>query len=308
MSESRQSTDREAAGRRLGLRADCERCFGLCCVAPALAVSADFAIDKRPGQPCPNLDHASRCKVHGSLGEEGFPGCVAYDCFGAGQHVAQEIFGGHDWRRMSRSGASQMFEVFFLVTRLHELRWYLTEALALPAARSIRGELRDALEATTRLGQGSVEALLDVDTAAHRSRVDALLRQVSDLVRGEAGRTRPSRRGADLVGAKLKRADLRAVDLRGACLIGADLQHADLRLADVIGADLRGADLRGADLGTSLFLTQSQINAARGDTDTKLSSWMVRPAAWLSVDASAVSGPKRRRLKLAGARGPRRAD
>jgi hypothetical protein len=34
---------------RLTLRADCERCFGLCCVAPAFAASADFAIDKDAG-------------------------------------------------------------------------------------------------------------------------------------------------------------------------------------------------------------------------------------------------------------------
>ena len=36
------------------LRADCTRCFALCCVAPAFAASADFAIDKPAGQPCPN--------------------------------------------------------------------------------------------------------------------------------------------------------------------------------------------------------------------------------------------------------------
>ncbi|RQX15913.1 oxetanocin A resistance protein, partial [Micromonospora arida] len=37
------------------LRADCGRCFGLCCVVPAFAASADFAIDKPAGSPCPNL-------------------------------------------------------------------------------------------------------------------------------------------------------------------------------------------------------------------------------------------------------------
>ena len=40
---------------RSDLRADCERCVGLCCVAPAFSASADFAIDKAAGRPCPNL-------------------------------------------------------------------------------------------------------------------------------------------------------------------------------------------------------------------------------------------------------------
>ena len=34
---------------RLDLHADCERCFGLCCVAPAFSAPADFAIDKAAG-------------------------------------------------------------------------------------------------------------------------------------------------------------------------------------------------------------------------------------------------------------------
>ncbi|HEY6597232.1 MAG TPA: pentapeptide repeat-containing protein, partial [Asanoa sp.] len=39
--------------RRAELRADCTRCVGLCCVAPAFSASADFAIDKPAGRPCP---------------------------------------------------------------------------------------------------------------------------------------------------------------------------------------------------------------------------------------------------------------
>jgi uncharacterized protein YjbI with pentapeptide repeats len=50
----------------------------------------------------------------------------------------------------------------------------------------------------------------------------------------------------------------------------ADLRGDDLRLADVTGADLRGADVRGADLATTLFLSPSQLEAARGDASTRL--------------------------------------
>lgn len=56
-----------------------------------------------------------------------------------------------------------------------------------------------------------------------------------------------------------------------------DLRRADLRLADLIGADLREADLSGADLTGCLFLTQSQVDAAKGDAANKLSPSLRRP-------------------------------
>src|SRR5919201_1603941 len=118
------------------LRADCERCFALCCVVPAFTASADFAIDKEAGEPCPHLDAGFRCAIHARLRGAGFPGCAAYDCFGAGQQVSQVTFAGRDWRS-SPAVARQMFAVFPVMRRLHELLWHLTEALALPEARPL---------------------------------------------------------------------------------------------------------------------------------------------------------------------------
>ncbi len=64
-------------------------------------------------------------------------------------------------------------------------------------------------------------------------------------------------------------------------LIGADLRGADLRLADLAGADLRGANLAGADLRGTLFVTQSQLEAAIGNPATLLSPALTRPAHWV---------------------------
>ncbi|HXL19535.1 MAG TPA: hypothetical protein VN961_18625, partial [Streptosporangiaceae bacterium] len=98
-------------GERRVLRADCGRCFGLCCVAPAFSASADFAIDKPAGHPCPHLGAGFRCGIHNDLRRHGFPGCAVYDCFGAGQQVSQVTFAGRDWRQ-DRQAATQMFAVF----------------------------------------------------------------------------------------------------------------------------------------------------------------------------------------------------
>jgi uncharacterized protein YjbI with pentapeptide repeats len=261
------------------LRPDCERCVGLCCVAPAFSVSADFAIDKKAGQPCLHLQRDSRCAIHPKLRREGFGGCVAYDCYGAGQKVTQLTFGGGDWRT-SPGTASAMFGVFAVMRQLHELAWYLTAALALPAAEPVHPDLRAALDGTERLTLGSAEDLAGLDVAGHRQAVNTLLLRASELARARAGATGADRRGADLIGRDLRRMDLRGANLRGALLIGANVRGADLTLADVTGADIRGAEIHGARLASSLFLTQSQVDAAAGDAATTLPPSLNRPAHW----------------------------
>jgi uncharacterized protein YjbI with pentapeptide repeats len=265
--------------RGSSLRADCSRCFGLCCVAPAFSASADFAIDKAAGRACPHLDGDFGCSIHDGLRQRGFSGCAVYDCFGAGQQVAQVTFGGRDWRR-SPEIAGQMFAVFAILRGLHELLWYLAEALTLEPARELHGELEAARAETARLAQESPDALVRLDTKAHHHVVDALLLHASELVRADVRREETNLRRADLIGKDLKDADLRGADLRGACLIGANLAGADLRLADLLGADLRAADLSRADLSTSIFLTQFQVNAAKGDLGTVLPGLLALPSHW----------------------------
>jgi uncharacterized protein YjbI with pentapeptide repeats len=268
-----------AGGGREHLQADCANCFGLCCVALPFARSADFAVDKNAGQPCLNLRADFRCGIHARLREKGFPGCTVFDCFGAGQKVSQVTFAGTDWRQAPRS-ASRMFAVFPLMRQLHELLWYITEALGLAAAGPAREDLSSALTRLEDLSQGSAESLLELDMAALRDSVNPLLLRTSELVRAKVPGRKKNHRGADLTGARLACADLRGASLRGTLLIAADLTKADLRTADLTGADLRGADLSGADLSGSIFLSQSQVNAAKGDAATKLPLALSRPAHW----------------------------
>lgn len=263
-----------------GLRGDCERCFGLCCVALPFAASADFAIGKDAGTPCPNLRGDHRCGIHAKLRQKGFTGCTVYDCFGAGQKVSQLTFAGQDWRTAPRERSRRMSDVFPVVRQLHELLWYLTEALTLPAAKPVHAGLRRALDRTEELTRGTPEELGALDVGAHRQEVNVLLLRTSELVRAGVRGRKKDRRGADLMGARLKGADLSRASLRGACLIAADLTGADLRGADLIGADLRDADLTDADLTGAFFLTQPQLNAARGGAGTRLPESVARPSHW----------------------------
>jgi uncharacterized protein YjbI with pentapeptide repeats len=77
-------------------------------------------------------------------------------------------------------------------------------------------------------------------------------------------------RGAMLMGADLSGASLSRADLTGAILNGAHFTVGTPSGANLSGANLSAADLRGADLRGARYLTQRQIDAALGDSGTKL--------------------------------------
>jgi uncharacterized protein YjbI with pentapeptide repeats len=262
------------------LRADCSRCQALCCVALPFTASSDFAITKAAGTPCRNLLADHRCGIHTDLRAKGFPGCTVFDCFGAGQKTSQLTFAGQPWRLAGEGERRRMFDAFGIMFNLHELLWYLAEARELKPAASLRDRITAAYDTVEAVTLSDLDTVLAVDVAAHRKDVNELLLRASELTRATVKGKRADRRGADLMGAKLTSANLAGANLRGAYLIAADLRQADLRLADVIGADFRDTDLRGADLSNALFLTQSQVNAARGDAATRIPATLTRPAHW----------------------------
>ncbi|NMO91824.1 pentapeptide repeat-containing protein [Actinomycetospora sp. TBRC 11914] len=265
----------------LDLVADCGSCSGLCCVAPAFARSADFALDKPAETPCPNLRVSvpgrsdAPCSIHATLSERGFPGCVAFDCFGAGQRVSA------DWRD-GPAAAREAFDAFAVLRPLHEVLWYLTEPCD-DAPAELRDEVARAASRVAALADGP---LGEVDVAAVRAEVGELLGRVSEAVRSSGrGSSAPGHARADLVGRDLRGgrasgSSLTGTTLRGALLMGADLRGVDLGRADLLGADLRGADLRGASLDRTLFLTAPQVASARGDAATTVPGRVPRPSSW----------------------------
>lgn len=271
------TTQQDASDDRSTLRADCSNCFALCCVALAFTASQEFAIDKEVGDPCPNLLADDSCSIHDQLRTRGFSGCVTYDCFGAGQKISQHTYAGRSWRE-DPSTAQQMFALLPIMRQLQELLWFLTEARDLSKDSQLRRDLASMINETEALTELEPQVVVDLDMDHQRGRVNELLLRVSAEVRSSVSGTPKDRRGADLLGARLRGANLTGANLRGAYLIAADLREADLRAADLIGADLRDADLCGADLSTALFLSQTQINAARGDHATRLPPHLARPA------------------------------
>ncbi|TQL70228.1 pentapeptide repeat protein [Nocardioides albertanoniae] len=272
-------------GRRADLGADCSSCFGLCCVALAFVKSTDFPHDKPAGEPCENLDGDDACSIHSHLRDRGFKGCTVFDCFGAGQKVSQHTFAGRSWRDDPQVGA-EMFAAFPVVRRLHELLWYLGEAIELVRAGDRTGHdptpWVDAFDEVRRLTDLAPQDLVDLDVDAAYDSARDLLLEASEIARSDArpGSGRVPEPGSDLIGANLAGSDLTGATLRGSVAIAADLSGARLRRCDVLGVDLRDADLSGADLSSAIYLTEMQVNSARGDARTALPQGFDRPSHW----------------------------
>ncbi|CAK7074000.1 MAG: hypothetical protein DELT_03186 [Desulfovibrio sp.] len=251
------------------LNSDCGACSGLCCAALFFAKADGFPEDKNMGTPCVNLQRDFRCAVHGSLAERGLHGCMAYDCFGAGQKVTA-LFGGDTWRnRPSRAG--EIFEAFLTVRMMNQMLWYLCEAWRIEPSAEIRALIAENEEAA----RGPEVAAFDV--YGYKARVDRVLKRITGEVRKTANGKRAD---ADCIGKSFRGRNLYGTDFSMSLLIAADFEGCALGKANFLGADMRGANIRGADLSQSLFLTQIQVNAADGDHATKLPPGLSVPTGW----------------------------
>lgn len=219
-----------------------------------------------------NLATDDRCQIHADLRETGWRGCTIFECFGAGQQVSQATYAGVSWRDPSVN-RGEMAAVFSAMRIIHEMLFHLEDALA---RRS--DDVATALQHRLMLLRTATPAtVLAVDLDDLIEEVGDVLARISAEVRGQHA---PEHRNMESIGRDLRREDLLDSNLRGALLIAADLREVDLGRADLLGADPRDARIEGADLSRVLYLTQPQVNAARGDSSTRLPGRLRHP--WLA--------------------------
>lgn len=251
----------------------------MCCVALTRTRAGGFGADIPAGQPCGHLQRDDRCGIHDRLRSSGWPACTVFDCFGAGQRVTQVTFGGRAHWHDDPATAREMFEVFGVMRHLMEMLRLLTEATSL-AEGSMRRQIEELARGVDALTRAPAAEVAAVDVDAVRAQVGPLLVEVSESARRPVPRSSRFVPRADLIGADLAGQDLSRHSLRSALLIAADLRRARLARTDLLGADLRDADLSGADLREAFFVTQPQIDAARGDARTRLPEGIIAPSHW----------------------------
>lgn len=226
-------------------RADCESCAGMCCVLTTFDAGPEFAFAKPAGVACRHL-RAGRCGVHADLAPRGMRGCVAFDCFGAGQRVTT-LLGlpvDADWH--TTPGPPELDAVFSALCVVQYCRWLVAEAQALGHASPA---LSDAAHRLDALCAAPAAALVDLDPGALAAHTAA---------------------GLVTTGADHRFDDLDGIDLR----------DANLHEANFAFASLRGASVRSADLSTARFVSPAALALAHGDAHTRLPPDCPRPAHW----------------------------
>lgn len=171
---------------RASLKADCSKCAALCCIALPFDKSDKFAFDKPGGAACKHLLAGHACSIHNRLVQQGFSGCTAYECHGAGQRVVQDVFGGRSWQD-DASLVEPMSDAFFAMRQIHDLLYLLSAARQLPLEPAHKARCA-ALEARLDPQEGwNRESLASFQIDAARADVSIFLRSLQGLVERTGG-------------------------------------------------------------------------------------------------------------------------
>lgn len=269
------------------LSINCDKCFGLCCVALYFSKSEGFPTDKEAGKTCINLSRNFTCKVHEVLNNKGLKGCIAYDCFGAGQKIAESTYKGESWID-NPNNRKDIFNAFIVMRQLYEMLWYLKEAYRINDDIKIKNKLEKNILKIVSLTNMDGKELLTINIDEYRNMINPLLHITSEGLRkknckSSKDKVKKAKRIAgrlNLMGMNFRNKSFIGEDLSGALIIASDLRKCDLSYVDVLGADFRDADLSGANLEKTIYLTQGQVNSAKGDKNTKLPESLKRPIHW----------------------------
>lgn len=264
-------TDLEAA-----LLIDCKKCSGLCCVALYCMKTDGFPENKQAGVPCKHLMADFRCDIHGLLIAKKMKGCLAYDCFGAGQKVTQSCYHNENWKTNPQN-ADEIFRVFMMVFQLHQIAWYLLAALSFVKEEGLKADIEALIDQNIEMTAGAAAEILAIDITNYKMRADQVLKKVSDLVAADSADGTAQK---DYFGKNFKGANLDGRDFSMALMIAANLKACSLKKTNFLGADMRDANIKDTDLSDSIFLTQMQINGAQGNAKTQLPGNLTRPSSW----------------------------
>lgn len=257
----------------LQLKTNCSKCSGLCCVALFFSKMDGFPKDKKAGQPCNNLLDDFRCKIHTQLEDRNLKGCIGYDCFGAGQHVTQCIYQGKTYRDLTNQ-ATEIFDVFIIVFQLYQVRYYLLEVLTLDISSKKKERIKDLIIENKKICNYFPNKLLSFNLNTYKDKINPVLKQICSQFKNN------KKVPTIFLAKNFKGEDMSGLDLSMKLLIAANFDSCKFDNTIFLGADTRDANFNDADLTKALFLTQGQVNSAKGNRNTKLPKHLNYPVTW----------------------------
>lgn len=145
-------------------------------MALSFAREDGVAIDKPAGEACPNLQGGGACGIYGERAAKGFGFCIRYECFGAGQRVTQELFGGRNWRD-DPALIRPMMDAFAHMRAVHDALVLMKEGRKLPLSDADMARF-DVLERQLNPPDGWTQTSLQAaPTADWAAEITAILRR-----------------------------------------------------------------------------------------------------------------------------------
>lgn len=268
----------EDKGRLEQLKVDCSKCSGLCCTALFFSKIDGFPENKIAGKPCTKLQNNYGCKIHNELEKRNMKGCIGYDCFGAGQHVTQWIYKGETWQTLQEQ-SKEIFDVFVMIFQLYQIRYFLEESRVVILAKELWPDIENLINENEVLCNSTPQNILNIDIESYRNKVNITLKKVCESIK-KGFKNSDNKGVTEFLGRNFKKRDMSGLDLSMKLLIAANFDGCTFNGTVFLGSDTRDTNFSNADLREAVFLTQGQINSAKGNRNTKLPKHLDYPVTW----------------------------
>lgn len=204
---------------------------------------------------------------------------MAYDCFGAGQFVTRHLKSAPNWLTISSQEADEIINFYLAVMRVHQTLWYLTQCIILQLPQSEKQQAKSLINEGRAFLEKPCITLAGLNTQPFCEQANQYLKHICALYQKNSSKT-SDKQTKNYMGKNMKRKNLEGKDFSMSLLIAANFEQANLSGANFLGADMRDTNLCNTDVSQSLFLTQIQINAAKGNKNTILPPYLHKPEAW----------------------------
>ncbi|MEG0457218.1 MAG: pentapeptide repeat-containing protein, partial [Oscillospiraceae bacterium] len=187
-------------------------------------------------------------------------GCLAYDCFGAGQKTTQHFINNINWKQDTAKN-HDIFQTFQIIFQLNQMQWYLLDAFLLISDNDLKTKIEDFIYENEKITNSGINEILNFNVEDYRFKINKILKQVCNTFSLYDYKNKQK----NYLGYDFKNENIIGKDFSMALLINANFENCILHNVNFLGADIRDSNLKNADLSHSVFLTQMQINSAKGN-------------------------------------------
>ena len=155
----------------------------------------------------------------------------------------------------------------------------MIEATSLISAQPLKETIQCLIEENVKMCHYRPDSILSLDLEQYRQRANYILKQVCKLLQ-QSIHSESKKVPSNFLGGNFKGRNMSGADLSTKLLIAANFENSLFNGTIFLGADTRDTNFNNADLSEAVFLTQGQVNSAKGNRNTKLPYHLDYPSTW----------------------------